>query len=326
MIRGFARTTAKPVGLRVRAKLDSPLRAGRIVYWAYRKRAFGVTQASARYVLLASVSFAFLLPVIYMVTTALKTLQDFLDPGIKWVPTRLAFDNLTLAYAGMHFPEAARNSLTIAILAVAGQMLSCSLAGYAFARMKFPGREYLFLLALFSFLVPPETVVVPLFILFRKLGWVDTFYPFIVPAFWGQGLRGALFVIIFRQFFRRLPWELEDAAQIDGCSEFGTYFRIMLPLAKPAVLVSFLFSFVWHWNEFFLPMMFLSSTEHFTLPLRLSVFWTSVNELVGGKAGELVNQPMMMAASLYVVAPMLILYVFTQRYFVEGVERTGLVD
>ncbi|MEW6230097.1 MAG: ABC transporter permease subunit, partial [Bacillota bacterium] len=157
---------------------------------------------------------------------------------------------------------------------------------------------------------------------------IDTYWPFVAPSFLGQGLRGALFILIFRQFFRRLPWELEDAARIDGCNEFQTYYRIMLPLARPAILVTFLFSLVWHWNDFYEPMMYLMKLDKFTMPLRLRMLQTALVELYGGTAAaaNLMNEPLVMAAALLVILPPLVLYMFTQRYFVESIERTGLVD
>lgn len=278
------------------------------------------------YIILVSVAFTFLLPIIYMTTTGMMTVEDSYDPGVHWIPRTLQWENFELAWQGLHYPDALRNSAYVSILAAIGQVISAGVTGYAFARIRFPGREFLFICLLFTFIVPPQTIIVPLFMLFKELEWIDTYNPFIVPAFFAQGLRGSLFVLIFRQFFAKLPYELEDAARIDGCGEFRTFSSIMLPLARPAILVSFLFSLVWHWNDFYEPMMYLMTTERFTMPLRLSILWNSLNELTGGQANEIYNQPLVMAACFLVILPPLILYMFTQRYFVEGVERTGLVD
>ncbi|HHV55002.1 MAG TPA: carbohydrate ABC transporter permease [Firmicutes bacterium] len=303
------------------------------------------------YLVLFDISFVFLSPVIYMVTTSLKTVADVLDPTIYWVPSGFNLDNFTLSWKALkYFPtwsaiqqawtsggivalytllkteSAFFRSTIIAVLAAIGQVISCSLVGYGFARTKFPGREALFLLAMFTFLVPPQTIIIPLFIVYKQLHWIDTYRPFIVPAFFANGLRGAIFIFIFRQFFRGLPWELEDAARIDGAGWLTMYWRVMLPLAKPAIVVSFLFSLVWHWNDYFEPAIYLMNQENFTLPLRLSIFWTALNEVTGGQASRFFNEPLIMAASFLVIVPPLILYVFTQRLFVESVERTGLVE
>jgi len=278
------------------------------------------------YLLLIDIAFAFLLPVIYMASTSLMTVQDFLDPGVYWIPRQVYWDNIVLAFQSMNYLVGLKNSATIVFFGTLGQIISCSLAGYGFARYRFPGRDFLFMMVLFTFIVPPQTIIVPLFILYRELGWIDTFLPFTVPAFLSHGLRGSLLVLIFRQFFMRQPYELEEAAYIDGCSPWRTYAQIMLPLARPALLVVFLFSLVWHWNDYYEPTMYLMKPQNFTVPLRLRILQQGLQEITGGQAGELFNEPLMMAACFLVVLPPLILYLMTQRFFVESIERTGLVD
>ncbi|MGI6082424.1 MAG: carbohydrate ABC transporter permease [Limnochordia bacterium] len=311
------------------AKVLENLRAktvGAPWFLIYRRRTENLFFQLLMYLILFNIAFTFLYPVLYMVSTAFMSIEDFVDPAVYWVPRTLNWDNFQLAFLGMNYKVALKNSLVIALVAAVGQLVSCSMAGYGFGRIKFPGREFLFLLVIFTFIVPPQTIIVPLFILYRKLGWIDTYYPFTVPTFFAAGLRGPLFVIIFRQFFRRQPWELEDAARVDGCGALRTFFRIMLPLSKPALVVTFLFSLVWHWNDFYEPMMYLMKPQNFTVPLRLSILQSSLNEVTGGQAGEFFNEPLIMAACLLVVVPPLILYLFFQRHFVESIERTGLVD
>lgn len=291
----------------------------------YRRKSENMVFRFLLYLMLANIAFAFLLPVMYMASSSLMTIADFIDPAVYWIPTKLNWDNFVYSFEAMIYPRALKNSATIAILAMAGQVVTCAMAGYGFGRIRFPGREMLFMLVLFTLIVPPQTIIVPLFILYRDLGWIDTYMPFIVPAFFANGLWGALFVIIFRQFFRRLPYELEDAARIDGCGGLRIFGQIMLPLAKPAIVVSILFSLVWHWNDFYEPMMYLMTPAKYTVPLRLEILESSLQE-VTGQAGTLFNEPLIMAASFLVVLPPLILYLFAQRHFVESVERTGLVD
>lgn len=278
------------------------------------------------YLLLVDIAFAFLLPVIYMASSSLMTVQDFLDPGVYWIPRAVYWENIRLAFESMNYLVGLKNSATIVFFGTLGQIISCSLAGYGFARFRFPGRDLLFMFVLFTFIVPPQTIIVPLFILYRELGWIDTFLPFTVPAFLSHGLRGSLLVLIFRQFFMRQPYELEEAAYIDGCSPWRTYAQIMLPLARPALLVVFLFSLVWHWNDYYEPTMYLMKPQNFTVPLRLRILQQGLQEITGGQAGELFNEPLMMAACFLVVLPPLFLYLLTQRFFVESIERTGLVD
>lgn len=276
------------------------------------------------YLILFDVCYLFLYPVLYMVVTSLKTVSDHLDPTVRWIPRTIHWDNYAYALKGLKYWSSFGTSTIIAVASAIGQIISCSLAGYGFARMKFRFRELLFGVVIFTFLVPPQTIVVPLFILYSRLGWIDTLRPFVVPAFLANGLRGGLFIYIFRQFFRGLPWELEDAACIDGAGPLRIYWSIMLPLAQPAILVSGLFSLVWHWNDFFLPSVFLRSPVNATLPLSLKALDFEFSQ-PGSKMAELFNEPVIMAASFLVILPILLLYIIAQRYFVEGIERTGLV-
>lgn len=281
----------------------------------------------ATYIILINVCFVFLFPVIYMFSTSLKTVADLADLTVLWIPRTFFWRNYELAISGMLYWQAARNSIIISFGSGILQTVACSFVAYGFARIPFPGRDVLFLLVLFTFLVPPQTIIVPLFILYRNLGFMDTYFPFLIPALFGHGLRGALFILVFRQFFRNLPYELEDAARIDGAGPFSVYWRIMLPLATPAIIVVFLFSLVWHWNDFFEPTIYLFDQNNFTLPLRLSILSAALLQMLAGQgAGDEFNEAVIMAASFLVIMPPLIIYLFTQRYFVESVDRTGLVE
>lgn len=281
----------------------------------------------ATYIILVNVCFVFLFPVIYMFSTSLKTVADLADLTVLWIPRTFFWRNYELAISGMLYWQAARNSIIISLGSGILQTVACSFVAYGFARIPFPGRDILFLLVLFTFLVPPQTIIVPLFILYRNLGFMDTYFPFLIPALFGHGLRGALFILVFRQFFRNLPYELEDAARIDGAGPFSVYWRIMLPLATPAIIVVFLFSLVWHWNDFFEPTIYLFDQNNFTLPLRLSILSAALLQMLAGQgAGDEFNEAVIMAASFLVIMPPLIIYLFTQRYFVESVDRTGLVE
>jgi multiple sugar transport system permease protein len=281
----------------------------------------------ATYIILINVCFVFLFPVIYMFSTSLKTVADLADLTVLWIPRTIFWRNYELAISGMLYWQAARNSIIISLGSGILQTVACSFVAYGFARIPFPGRDVLFLLVLFTFLVPPQTIIVPLFILYRNLGFMDTYFPFLMPSLFGHGLRGALFILVFRQFFRNLPYELEDAARIDGAGPFSVYWRIMLPLAAPAIIVVFLFSLVWHWNDFFEPTIYLFDQNNFTLPLRLSILSAALLQMLAGQgAGDEFNEAVIMAASFLVIMPPLIVYLFTQRYFVESVDRTGLVE
>jgi len=273
--------------------------------------------------LLMDVAFIFMVPLLRVISTSLMDIMDLYDPTVAWLPRRWAWENFSRAYNALEYTRSLFNTLLVAGGAALLQTISCALAGYSFARFKFPGRDRLFLLVLFVMIVPPHALIIQNFILVSKLKWLETYWPFLVPSAFGMGLRGALFIFIYRQFFKGLPWELEDAAMIDGAGPLRIFFMVMLPLARPAILVVFLFSFVWHWNDTLEPSIYLSRAENFFLPQRLSIVETALESFqLRGMWGT----GTIMAATLLVILPLIILYIFTQRYFVESIERTGLID
>jgi len=272
--------------------------------------------------LLVDVAFIFVMPILRLLSTSLMHVMDLYDPTVVWIPRRWAFENYSRAYAALEYALSFKNTALVAGVCAILQTISCAIVGYGFARFRFPGRERLFMLVLFAMIVPPHAIIIQLFILFADLHWLESYWPFIVPSAVGMGLRGALFVFIFRQFFKGMPWELEDAAMIDGAGPFRVFFNIMLPPARPAIVVVFLFSLVWHWNDVLEPSIYLSRTEKFFLPQRLSIVEAALANLqLRGMWGTGV----IMASALLVILPLLVLYLFTQRYFVESIERTGLI-
>ncbi|MFC3768845.1 carbohydrate ABC transporter permease [Paenibacillus sp. GCM10012303] len=281
-------------------------------------------------VLLSVIAFLYLKPIIYMVSTSVKSLEDLIDPVVGLIPRSVHSQNYTDAWKGLRYPEAFTNTFIIAFFGSLFQVFSCALTGYALARLRFPGKSLFFVLILITFLVPPEITIIPLYMIFNKLGWLNTPLVFLVPAILGQGMRGALFIIIFRQFFLSQPKALEEAAKMDGASVFRLFFRIMMPLAGSACLVVFLFSFVWYWNMHFEPSMFLSK-DFIPLSLRLNELST---ELLGNKSLSLsvavgkdpVSEGPKMAAAFLIILPPLLVYFIAQRWFTEGIERTGLVE
>lgn len=274
--------------------------------------------------ILLNIALLYLRPFLTMISTMFKSDTDLTDPTVVWIPIEWNFNNAVFGFQFMHYVQTGLHSLTIAGSAAVFQVLSCAITGYALARLNFAFRGFWFFLVLLTFLIPPQTILIPLYMLYSKLGMLKTPLPFIVPALFGHGLKGALFVIIFRQFFRTLPAELEEAARIDGAGAFRLFFKVMLPLARPAILVVFLFSIVWHWNDTYLPSLFLGQ-EYKTLPLQLDNLQSSMGDVVGYIDTKITNQ-VYMAASFWIVLPPLLLYMIAQKWFVQGVERTGLVE
>lgn len=277
------------------------------------------------YFILLDVAYLYLNPLIYMISTMLKNPVDLLDPTVRFIPRTFDWGNLKVAFEGLKYVERLKNSLTISILGATFHVVSCSLAGYAFAKFKFPGKPVLFGLLILSFLIPPQTIVIPLFLLMKNLGWLATKYAIIGPALFGHGIKGGLFVIIFTQFFRTLPRDLDEAARIDGAGTLRILLRITLPLAKPAILVVFLFSFIWHWNETYLTSLMIGA-ENTPLSLSLTSLLDVLRGLYKEETNNIFNETIRMAACFLIIIPPLFVYAIAQRWFVEGLERTGLVD
>lgn len=272
------------------------------------------------YVLLIDGAFIFLYPILWVGSTSLKTAVDYLDESIRWIPIHLYWRNYVEVLEPMGFWNALKNTGTIAGLAVVAQVLSSALVGYGFARLRIPGKAFLFTLVVLSMVIPPQSIVIPRYIIYRVLGWIDTLYPFIVPGFFGFGLYGALFIFLFRQVFAGFPYELDDAARIDGAGVFGTFWRIFLPLAKPALVTVALFSFVWNWNDYYGQSIFLNRLK--TLSTALAGFSGTRDMFEAGGFAEV--YPHIMAATALTMLPCFVLYVFAQRYFLESIERAGI--
>lgn len=263
------------------------------------------------YLLLIGLSILFAFPFIWMVGTSLTPGELVLDRNRPFIPPSPQWSNYVEALTVLPFGTFLKNTLIISVMCVIGQTISASLVAFAFARLKFPGRDSLFVLVLATMMLPGQVTMIPTFIMFTIPGWIDSLKPLIVPAFFGGG---AFFIFLLRQFFLTIPTELEDAARIDGCGSFGIYRHVILPLSKPALTAVALFSFMGHWNDFLGPLIYTQSEEKKTLALGLSAF----------KGLHGTEYHLMMAASVAVVLPILIIFFFSQKYFVEGVVTSGV--
>jgi multiple sugar transport system permease protein len=213
-----------------------------------------------------------------------------------------------------------------------GHLLACSFIGYGFARYTFPGKKVLFFMVIVALIVPIQTLIVPSYMMYSSLNFLNTYYPLILPTFFGFGLKGALFIFIFRQYYLGLPKELEDAAKIDGCGFLVTYWRIVLPVAESAFLVTIVLSIVWHWNDFYEPSIYATKTALGLLPTRLNSLVSLVNNPPDGLFESLgviedestINNAVLMAGTFMVVLPVIVSFSFLQKKFMQGIERTGL--
>ncbi|QGG55671.1 carbohydrate ABC transporter permease [Paenibacillus sp. B01] len=288
----------------------------------------GLLAKAVIYALLSIVAYLYLQPLLYMVSTTLKDMSDLLDPTVKWIPRRITWDNLAKAVEGLRYPEALRNTALIAVSCSLVQVIVCAMTGYALARLAVPFKGLVTALIILTFLIPPQVILIPLYVIFSKLGLLNTIFVFLVPALFGQGLKAALFILIFRQFFHAQPASLEEAAKLDGAGTLRLFFRIMLPLARSACLVVFLFSFIWYWNMYYEPSMFLA--QGFTpLSIRLDNLEDVLNPSLLGNTHFITNpvtEGTKMAAAFLIILPPLLIFMVLQRWFVAGIERTGLVE
>lgn len=253
----------------------------------------------------------FLFPIYWMVTASLKTLDEvFLFPP-SWWPKELQWQNYREALTFMPFGRYALNTILVTSANVVGTVLSCSLVAFAFARLRAKARDVMFLFVLSTMMLPPQVTMIPVYILFQRLGMVDTYWPLTLPAFFATS---PFSIFLLRQFFMTVPKELDEAALIDGCSYFGIWWRVLLPAAKPALLTVALFTFTAHWNDLLGPLIYINSYEKLTLALGLANF----RAMYGATPWHL-----LMAASIVVVAPCLLVYGLSQRYFMQGIVITG---
>ena len=266
----------------------------------------------AVFILLSVSAVAFLLPLAWMISTSLKPKSQIFVYPLIWIPDPPMWSNYAKALNNPSFKFLLflKNSLYYAILSTIGIVLSCSLVAYAFARLRWWGRNFWFIVTLATLMIPYPVTMIPLYLLFSWIGWVNSFKPLIVPNFMGT----AFFIFMLRQFFLTIPLDLSDAAKIDGASELRTYWDIVLPLAKPALATVALFTFLYCWNDFLGPLIFLTDGKKYTLAVGLAAF-----------RGQYRTQwDLMMAASTVVTAPIVIVFFFAQRQFIEGITLTGM--
>ena len=272
----------------------------------------------AAHIALVLLSLVFFMPFLWMLSTSLKPIEETMTTPPKWIPSKLLWDNYPKAIA-YHSDELgyipflvyARNTLLVTILTVTGAVLSNTLVAYSFARLKWPGKDLFFGLTLATMMVPFPVTMVPTFSLFKWLGWVGTYRPLWVPAFFG----GAFSIFLLRQFFRTIPMELSEAAKIDGASEVRIFLDVVLPLARPAVAVVALFTFMGTWNDFLGPLIYLVDGNTFTLSQGLQAYQTQH----GGTPWNL-----LMAASCLVILPVVIVFFLAQKVFIQGIATSGL--
>jgi ABC-type glycerol-3-phosphate transport system permease component len=292
----MATTTAPPA---VRQRRSASRRARDVFRWSFI------------YGLLIIVGIAILMPFIWTLSSSLKPYGAGITFPPEFIPRRFEWHNYAKVLTTIPFLTYLRNSTLVTGFAMVGEVVSASMVAYAFARLRFPGRNALFLIVLATMMIPYPVTLVPTFILFNKLGWVNTFLPLIVPPYFAP----AFSIFLLRQFFMTIHHELDEAAEVDGAGWFRIYWQIILPLSKPALATVAIFAFMFYWNDFMGPLIYLSDNEMFTLALGVNF----LRNMRGG--GDL---SMQMAASVMFVAPCIVLFFIAQRYIVQGIVTTGI--
>lgn len=266
--------------------------------------------AIATYLILGLGSILFLIPFFWMLSTSLKQTKEVWMYPVQWIPETLMWENYARALTIVPFGRYFANTAFITALRIVGQVVSCSIAGYSFARLNFPFKKPLFMLMLSTMMLPGIVTQIPTFVYFSKLGWVDTWLPLIVPMLFATPFN----TFLLRQYYMTLPWELDEAAKLDGCSNWQTFRKVLFPLTIPAVTAVVVFQFMEGWNDYMGPLLYLQNNNLYTVSLALSFFQ--------GKYKT--EWQLLMAASTVAMIPCLILYAVAQKYIIGGIAFTGI--
>jgi multiple sugar transport system permease protein len=278
-----------------------------------RNKALNPVKSLIKHILLIAASLLMVYPLLWMLVSSFRPTDEiFRDSGL--ILTSVHLENYTYGWSALNdpFSHYLINSAIVVLGCIVGNLVSCSLAAYAFARLKFKGRTIFFGLMLLTIMIPYHVVIVPQYILFQQFGWVNTFLPLIVPKLFATD---SFFVFLMVQFIRGLPKELDEAARIDGCGHFSTFFRILLPLMVPALATTAIFTFIWMWNDFFASLIYLISPDTYTVPLALRGFLDS-----SGSS----NWGAMFAMSVVSLIPVFLAFLFGQRFLIRGIATTGI--
>jgi multiple sugar transport system permease protein len=268
-----------------------------------------------RYVILTVLAVLYAMPFVWMVSLSLKPFTDINQIPPSLIPSRLAWENYPAALFQpmLYFPQFFINTIYYVVLAVLGELLSSAIVAYGFARIPFRGSNVLFTLVLSTMMLPSQVTLIPEYVIFKQINWIDTYLPLIVPSWFGV----AFYIFLFRQFFLTIPRDIDDAAMIDGASHFDILFRIMIPLSVPAVITCVALAVVNRWNDFFGPLVYINTTQKQVLAVALTYF---------NVPNQATYQNLLMAAAVVTVLPVILIFLFLQDYFVQGVTMTGLKE
>ena len=274
------------------------------------RRKINIVKKVFAYLLLTFGALTMIIPFLWMISTALKEPGQIFTMPPVWIPKPVVWENFSRVWNAIPFGKFFLNSFKVSLLGTLGTLISCSWAAFAFARLRFPGKDAFFAIVMLTMMIPGQVTMIPVFVIMKYLGWYDTHFPLWVPSFFGQ----AFGIFLLRQFFMSLPSELDDAAKIDGCNYFEIYWRIYLPLSKPALATLGVLTFMGSWNNLLGPVIYLKTIEKFTLMVGLSFF----------QGQYYTDYSLLMTGALISILPILVLYIVAQKYFVQGIALTGI--
>lgn len=308
----------------------------RYLFW---HRIAGYVWPFFRAIIIFGLSFVILYPILYMISTSIRPQSEMNDPSIMWIPKTIRLENFVEVWKATSYPSTLWNTLVLNVVSSVLQVGTCALTGYGFARFKFKGKNFFFALVLLQIIVPVQIILIPQYSQFRyfdifglfnalmgdSLNLVGTNFAMYIPALMCNGIRAGLFIYLFRQFFRGLPKELEDAAYLDGCGPFKTFISVMIPNAASSFLTVFIFSIVWYWNDYYVSSMYFNDPN--TIALKVNNITNIISMYLDNQVGIATDYVVWMeAACLLAITPIVIMYIFLQKYFTEGIARAGLAN
>jgi ABC-type glycerol-3-phosphate transport system permease component len=266
--------------------------------------------ATATYVVLIAGAVVLIVPLLWTISTSLKDQSQVFTYPVQWIPRPFKWSNYSSAFDTAPIGTYLVNTIMLTTIGVIGSLIGSSIAGYGFARFRFKGRQLMFGVMLATMMVPTWTVIIPMFLMFQRIGWLDTYLPLVVPAFFATPFN----TFLIRQFFLTVPYEIDEAARADGATRWQVFTRIMIPIARPALLIVAIYSFFYYWNEFLLPLLYLQTDKFFPVSVGVANFASAQQQ----------NYPLMMAIATVALAPPMIVFFVFQRWFIQGVVVTGI--